>query len=193
MRADCFRFWILGIDHVTAAQPIDLMSEQQPPGGADVSAAPAMVRRVADAMDRAAIPYTLQMLPRAMTAPEELAEACGCEVNFIVQALLMRGKATKKNFLILHSAATRVNDRILGPMVGENLQRADADFTLRFTGFPMGCVPPIGHQNRVPMLMDISLTRFARVWCPSGAPNALFSVPTLVLARAVSARIVQFN
>lgn len=178
---------------MTAAQPIDLLSEHQPPAGADVSTAPAIVRRVAEAMDRAAIPFTLKLLPRPMTAPEDLAQACGCEVNFIVQAMLMRGKATKKNFLILHSAATRVNDRILGPMVGENLQRADADFTLRFTGYPMGCVPPVGHQNRVPVLMDISLTRFARVWCPAGAPNALFSVPTLVLARAVSARIVQFS
>ncbi len=178
---------------MTAAQPIDLLSDHQPATGADVASAPGIVRRVAEAMDRAAIPYTLKMLPRPMTAADEIAEACGCDVNFIVQAMLMRGKATKKNFLILHSAATRINDRVLGPMVGENLQRADADFTLRFTGYPMGCVPPLGHQNRVPVLMDIGLTRFARVLCPSGAPDALFSLPTLVLARAVSARIVQFT
>ncbi len=178
---------------MNAAQQIDLLSEKEPPAGADIAQAPVPVRRVAEAMDRAAIPYTLKLLPQPMTNPEELAQACGCEKNFIVQAALMRGNATKKNFLILHSAATRVNDRVLGQMVGQNLQRADADFVLRFTGYPMGCVPPLAHQNRVPVLMDIGLTRFARVWCPSGSPNALFSLPTLVLARAVSARVVQFN
>lgn len=139
------------------------------------------------------MPYSLRMLPHPTTQPDEIAAAFGCDVKHVAVAALLRGKTTKKPFLIIHSATTLVKDRLLGQMVGENLQRADADFVQRFTGHPEGCIPPVGLLNRVPVLMDIHLTAMSRILCPSGSPEAVFAVSTTILARAIAARVVQFN
>lgn len=178
---------------MSQTQEIDSFSTGPVPTGADAADASPATRRVLDAMTRSGIPYSLKLLPDGAGTPEEVAEACGCDLDFIVHSAIFRGKATKKPFLLLHSAVTKVNDKHLGSIVGENLQRTDADFTLRLTGYPTGTVPPLAHLNRIAVMLDSSLTRFPRVWCPAGAANAIISVPTLVLARVISARIVRLE
>lgn len=159
----------------------------------DVGNASPATRRVLAALYREAIPYTLKLLDAHVRTPEEIAEALDCDVDFIVLCTLFRGKATKKPFLLLHSAAMPINEKILGALVGENLARADADYVTRMTGYPPGSVPPIGIANRVPVMLDSSVMRFARVWVPAGSPGAIVSVPTMVIARAISARIVRLD
>lgn len=178
---------------MSAAQQIDLHSTGPAPAGADPANASVATRRVLDAMTRMGIPFTLKLLPEGAHTAEEIAELCQCEINFIVQSTVFRGKATKKPFLLLHSAATKLNDKNIGAMVGENLQRADTDFAQRLTGYPIGAIPPVAHLNRTAVMMDSSLIRFPRVWCPAGATNAIVSVVTLVLARAISARVVRLD
>lgn len=153
----------------------------------------ATTRRVLDAMTRAALPYDLKMLPPEIRSDEEIAACCDCEINFIAKTTVMRGKTTKKPVLLIYSAASKLNEKQIGILVGENLQRADGDFVKRLTGYPIESVPPLAHLNRVPVLFDSALMRFARIWCPSGSPDAVCSVPTLVLARAISARVVPLD
>ncbi|HRE20069.1 MAG TPA: YbaK/EbsC family protein [Rhabdaerophilum sp.] len=153
----------------------------------------ATTKRVLDAMTRAALPYELKMLPEGIRSDEEIAAFCDCEINFIAKTTIMRGKATKKPVLLIYSAASKLNEKQIGLLVGENLQRADADFVRRLTGYPIESVPPLAHLNRVPVLFDSALMRFARIWCPCGSPDAVCSVPTLVLARAISARTVPLD
>lgn len=178
---------------MSAAQEIDPLSNGPLPAGADAADASPATRRVLEALTRYGIPYSLKLLPPGVQTSEEIAEACDCDVNFIVQSTIYRGKTTKKPFMLLSSAASKVSDKAIGIIVGENLQRADADFTFRLTGFPLGVVPPLAHNNRIPVMLDSSLTRFARIWCPAGSQEAIVSVPTLVLARAISARLVRLD
>ncbi len=178
---------------MSAAQEVDPLSNAPLPAGADAADAPPATQRVLEALTRYGIPFSLKLLPAPAQTPEDIAEACDCDVNFIVQSTVYRGKTTKKPFMLLYSAASKVSDKAIGIIVGENLQRADADFTLRLTGFNLGVVPPLAHSNRIPVMLDSSLTRFARIWCPAGAPEAIVSVPTLVLARAISARLVRLE
>lgn len=178
---------------VSAAQSINSGSADPSSVGADPAAASIETRKVLDALTRMGVPYFLKLLPEGTHSAEEVAVFCDCDVNLIAQSTIYRGKATKKPFLLLHSAATKLNDKSIGAMVGENLQRADSEFALRLTGYPMGTIPPLAHLNRTPVMMDGTLTRFARVWCPAGALNAIVLVPTIVLARAVSARIVNLE
>lgn len=155
--------------------------------------APRTVLGVLAAYDRLGLPYMLRKLESAPSTPEELAQALGTEVDYIVLATVFRGKATRKPVLLLHSAATRVSDKLLAQVVGENLQRAESEFILRHTGFTIESVPPVGHLNRVPLILDSALTRLARVWTNAGAPDYHVALPTLALARAISARLVQLS
>lgn len=161
--------------------------------GDDPSKATVATRRVLGALERAGVPFTLKLLPEGTQTPEQIAECCEGDVRLIVLSVIYRGKTTKKPFLLLHSATSKLNDRNIGTMVGENLQRADADFAARLTGYTAEAIPPLAHLNRVPVMLDDALLRFARVWCPAGSVGAIVSIPTLVLARAVSARIVDLT
>lgn len=178
---------------MSAAQQIDSFSTETASAGADPANASVATRRVLDMMTRTGVPFFLKLLPEGVHTPEQVAELCNCELDFIVQSTVFRGKTSKKPFLLLSSSATKLSDRNIGTMVGENLQRADSDFSLRLTGYPNGAVPPLCHLNRIPVMMDSALMRFPRVWCPAGATNAIVSIPTLVLARAVSARVVRLD
>jgi prolyl-tRNA editing enzyme YbaK/EbsC (Cys-tRNA(Pro) deacylase) len=182
-----------GSQNVSLAQQIDPFNSGPVHAGADISEASPATRRVLDAMTRDGIPFSLKMLPEDVRTPEAIADACGCDIDVIAQSTILRGKATKKSFLLIYSPISKLNDRHLGTIVGENLQRADAEFTLRFSGYPIHSIPPMPHLNRMAVMLDSSLMRFARIWCPSGAPNAVISVPILVLARAISARIVRLE
>ncbi|MCA0399374.1 MAG: hypothetical protein LCH38_01005 [Proteobacteria bacterium] len=178
---------------MASAQQIDSLHDSEFPPGADPALAPAAVRRVLDAMTRAALPFTLKHLPPEATTTEEIAEACDCDVNFIVVPVLFRSKNTKKPFLLFHSGASQVNERFISQIVGENLHRADADFALRCAGYVNEAIPPMPHLNRIPVMLDTQLLRFARVWVPAGAPGYVASVPTMVMARAIAARIIRLD
>lgn len=160
---------------------------------APASTVPPATRRVLDALDRSAVPYELRVAPDSARTTQEIADAFDCDIHFIVFGTILRGKATKKPVLLMVSGATAVNERHLGAMVGENLARPEPDFVQRLTGYPADWVPPMPHLNRIPIMMDTSLMRFARIWCAAGAPGHMVSVPTLVIARAISARIVRFD
>lgn len=172
---------------------IDLLDPNADPSGADPSVSSAATQRVLAAMERSAIPAALKMLPPEVRTPEQIADFCDCEINYIVLSTVFRGKTTKKPMMLLHSAASAISEKLIGQLVGENLQRADADFVTRLTGYAIGAVPPIGLMNRFPVMFDGSLMRFARVWCTSGAPDAVISVPTQVLVRAIAARVVRLE
>lgn len=161
------------------------------PAGADPANAPAATRRVLDTLTRAGVAFSLKLFPPKDYTPEELAGLCGCEINFIVLNTVLRGKASKKPYLFMHSAATKLYERAIGNMVGENLQRAEPEFAQRLTGYPVNAIPPVGHMNRTPVLIDGTLMRFPRIWCSAGVSNAMVSVPTMILARALAARIVR--
>lgn len=154
---------------------------------------PAATKRVLDAATRAGLPCSLRIMPETTHTAEDAANACGCEIDLIVKSLVFKGKTTKKPFLMLVSGKNRVNEKNIALMVGEVVEKADADLVKRATGYAIGGVPPIGLSNRLPVLMDETLLRFARVWCAAGTANTVMSVPTHVLARAVAARVIKVD
>lgn len=179
--------------NVSAAEKLDPLAGKADTVSPNRQEPATATRRVLDTMTRAAIPFDLKMLPPDVRTDEAIANLCDCDINFIAKTTVMRGKATKKPVLLIYSAASKLNEKQIGLLVGENLQRADADFVRRLTGYPIESVPPLAHLNRVPVLFDSALMRFSRIWCPSGSPDAICSVPTLVLARAISARTVPLD
>ncbi len=125
--------------------------------------------------------------------PEALASALGCEAPQIALTSIFRGKTSRKPFLLVHAASTAVSEKVLSQMVGETIQRADADFVTRYSGFHADAIAPLGLSNRMPIILDSSLTHFAHIWISLGEREWYAAVPALVLARAISARIVSLT
>ncbi|MGZ4441309.1 MAG: aminoacyl-tRNA deacylase [Gaiellaceae bacterium] len=61
---------------------------------------------------------------------------------------------------------------------GLNLSPATAEQARASTGFAIGGIPPLGHDNPLTTLVDASLRRFNTVWCAAGTPHAVFCVRT---------------
>ena len=53
---------------------------------------------------------------------------------------------------------------------------AVADDVKNVTGFTIGGVSPIGHLNRVKVLIDSSLKRFDYLFAAAGHPNCVFKI-----------------
>jgi prolyl-tRNA editing enzyme YbaK/EbsC (Cys-tRNA(Pro) deacylase) len=66
------------------------------------------------------------------------------------------------------------------------LTAARADVARAATGFSIGGIPPLGHDNELHTVVDRSLRRFQTVWCAAGTPHAVFEVSTAALISALA-------
>ncbi|MDO9530712.1 MAG: YbaK/EbsC family protein [Deltaproteobacteria bacterium] len=119
----------------------------------------------------------------------EAAEAVGAEVGQIVKSLVLRGRDSGDAYLLLVSGANRVNEAAMAALLGEALERPDADFVRIATGFAIGGVSPLGGSSRLRTFMDEDLFQYATVWAAAGTPRHVFEVVPLQLRSATGAMV----
>jgi Cys-tRNA(Pro) deacylase len=103
----------------------------------------------------------------------EAAAAIGCHVAQIAKSLVFRG-VSGRPVLVVASGSNRVDERKVGTLIGEKIERADADFVRQKTGYAIGGVPPVGHAVAPEVLLDTDLQSFDTIWAAAGTPNAVF-------------------
>lgn len=145
-------------------------------------------QRVADALAAHGLPGKVIVLERFATTAQMAADALGIDVGRIVKSLIFRGAASDRPVMLLVSGANRVQEKRVGRLLGETLQRADADFVKLHTGFSIGGVSPFGHPAPMSMAMDDALFEFATIWAAAGHPRAVFEITPAELARTTGAR-----
>jgi prolyl-tRNA editing enzyme YbaK/EbsC (Cys-tRNA(Pro) deacylase) len=160
----------------------------EPSAPADLSASP---RRVFDAAQALGLDIAIHVMARSTRTAEEAAAACGCKVGQIVKSLIFKGRGSGKALLFLVAGDNRLDERLAARLVGDALERPDALFVREETGFAIGGVPPFGHKNRLPTIMDHHLLAHETVWAAAGAPNAVFSITPDLLRQATAARVTR--
>lgn len=120
----------------------------------------------------------------------EAAQAVGCSVGQIVKSLVFRGAQSHKPVLALVSGANRVNEKRLGLLLGEEIEKADADFVRQHTGFAVGGVPPVGHVERLTTFIDRDLLQYDAIWAAAGSPHAVFRLTPGDLQRMTDGEVV---
>jgi len=116
------------------------------------------------------------------------ADAIGVAIGRIVKSLLFRGADSGRPYMLLVSGANRVHEKRVGRLIGEKLERADADFVKQHTGFSIGGVSPYGHPAPLDISMDEALFAFPTVWAAAGNPRSVFEIAPVDLARTTGAR-----
>jgi prolyl-tRNA editing enzyme YbaK/EbsC (Cys-tRNA(Pro) deacylase) len=104
----------------------------------------------------------------------EAAAAIGCSIAEIAKSIVFRGKNSGQAVVVIASGENRVSEAKVAAKLGEPLLRADADFVRTTTGYAIGGVPPLGHAQRVTLLLDEDLRRFETVWAAAGTPFSVF-------------------
>ncbi len=124
---------------------------------------------------------------------QEAANTIGCEVAQIVKSLLFRTKETHKPILVLASGANRVNEKALEALLGQKIEKADAEFTKQVTGFAIGGVPPVGHVQQIETFIDEDLLIHKEIWAAAGTPYAVFSLNSEDLKNLTSGKVISIK
>ncbi|HQS83759.1 MAG: hypothetical protein B7Y25_02365 [Alphaproteobacteria bacterium 16-39-46] len=146
---------------------------------------------VQDALDRKGLECIVRMLEESTRTAHEAAETLGCDVSQIVKSLIFKTKLTQRPVLILASGSNRVNEKIIESYLGEEILKADADFTREITGFAIGGIPPIGHLQKIDLIfIDEDLLKLESLWAAAGTPNAVFNLHGKDLCTLTEGRVV---
>jgi prolyl-tRNA editing enzyme YbaK/EbsC (Cys-tRNA(Pro) deacylase) len=119
----------------------------------------------------------------------EAATAIGCKVEQIAKSLIFRGAQSGRSILVVASGASRVDEAKVAVLIGEKIERADADFVRAKTGYAIGGVPPVGHAETPLALIDEDLFRFDAIWAAAGTPYAVFQLTPAELVELTNGKV----
>ncbi len=120
----------------------------------------------------------------------EAAQAVGCAVGQIAKSLVFRGKRSGRPVLVIASGANRVDEKKIAGWLGEKVDKPDADFVRARTGFAIGGIPPVGHVEPIPTLIDPDLLQYDFIWAAAGTPNAVFQLTPAELVVMTGGQLV---
>lgn len=143
------------------------------------------------ALDAAALDCGIRTLPSSVRTAAEAAAAVGCPVDEIAKSLVFR--AGDRAVVAVMSGGNRLDPGKLGAALGEEVDRAGADFVREKTGFAIGAVPPLGHATPLEVFMDADLFRFGRIWAAAGGPFSLFAIEPARLRDASRATVMDLK
>ena len=105
----------------------------------------------------------------------EAASSLDCEVGAIVKSLLLR---TENSFILCLVAGDKKGslNKIKKVLNIKDASMAAADDVKNITGYTIGGVSPIGHLNKIDILIDNSLERFTSLFAAAGHPNCVFKI-----------------
>ena len=105
----------------------------------------------------------------------EAAKSLNCEVGAIVKSLLFK---TEQNFTLCLVAGDKKAslNKIKKILNMKDVSMASAEDVKNVTGFTIGGVSPIGHSNKIDILIDLSLDRFKELFAAAGHPNCIFKI-----------------
>ena len=147
-------------------------------------------RRVQQALKALGFAYQVLQLPASTRTAREAAEAVGCTVGQIAKSLVFKTRRTQRPILVIASGANRVDEKRLAALVGEPVEKADADFVREKTGFAIGGVPPIGHKEPLETFIDEDLLQYEEIWAAAGHPHAVFRLTPGDLQTMTQGRVV---
>ncbi len=103
----------------------------------------------------------------------EAASSLDCEVGAIVKSLLFKTENTFTLFLVSGDKKASLN-KIKKTLNLKDASMASPDEVKNITGYTIGGVSPVGHLNKIKILIDHSLARFENLYAAAGHPNCVF-------------------
>ena len=118
----------------------------------------------------------------------DAANSLKCETGAIVKSLLF--KAESKFFLCLVSGDRRCSINCLKKIFNiKDISMASPDEVKTQTGYTIGGVSPVGHNDKIEILIDNSLKRFNDLYAAAGHPNCVFKISFKNLQKITNGKI----
>lgn len=120
--------------------------------------------------------FTVIELPDSTRSAAEAAAALDCTQAQIVKSLVFRARASDRPVIVLASGVHQVDEQLIAERIGEAVDKPDAKYVKKRTGFSIGGVAPIGHKETCPVLVDEVLRAHEVLWAAAGTPHAVFRI-----------------
>ncbi|GDX34764.1 aminoacyl-tRNA deacylase [Actinomycetes bacterium] len=142
--------------------------------------------RVIAAAREAGLEITTRRFPEGTKTAADAAAAIGVAVGQIVKSLVF---AVDGEIVMAYvSGANQLDEKKLAAAAGgAKCSRVDADAVRAATGYPIGGVPPFGHDTKLRVFIDPDLLQYDGVidfvWAAAGTWNDVFAIAPNDLAR----------
>jgi prolyl-tRNA editing enzyme YbaK/EbsC (Cys-tRNA(Pro) deacylase) len=148
------------------------------------------VDRVQAALDALNLGIQVRRFDVPTATAAQAAAAIGCELGAIVKSLcfLVDGSPV----LVLAAGDRRVDSKALRRIYRvskKKVKTADPATVRSATGFAVGGVPPLGHPEPLPTLIDSSLERFETVYAAAGSADSIFPIPFATLVEVTQGEV----
>ena len=133
------------------------------------------VKRAKEALKKFNNEIKVIELEQTARTANDAANSLNTEVGSIVKSLLFRNEG---NFLLcLVSGDKRCSlNKLKKIFNSKDLSMASPDEVKNQTGYTIGGVSPVGHKNKLEILVDESLNRFKNLYAAAGHPNCIFKI-----------------
>jgi prolyl-tRNA editing enzyme YbaK/EbsC (Cys-tRNA(Pro) deacylase) len=146
---------------------------------------------LAQYIEEQAITAELLLLPEETPTVEAAAEAVNAHPDQIGKSILFLADGSPQ--LIIANGLNRVDYKKLADYLGisrRRLKLAKADEVLEITGYPVGTVPPFGHNLPIPTIIEANVVEQKELYAGGGEINALIRLKTAELQRVLQAPIL---
>ena len=115
------------------------------------------------------------VLENSARTAKDAAIALGCDVGAIVKSLLLK---TEDSFILcLVAGDKRCSLNKLKKIKNiKDISMASPEEVKTQTGYTIGGVSPIGHLEKIEIIIDNSLKRFNELFAAAGHPNCVFKI-----------------
>lgn len=148
------------------------------------------LQRVQDALADHGLTLEVKTFPSSTRTAEDAARSVGCRVEQIAKSLVFRSRRSGDPVIIVTSGGNRVDIGKVSEILGEELEMADANFVRERTGFAVGGVAPVAHDEEIAIYLDRDLFAFERIWAAAGRPDTVFSVEPDELQRMTGGTVI---
>ena len=133
------------------------------------------VKRAKEALKKFNSEIKVIELEQTARTANDAANSLNTEVGSIVKSLLFRNEGNF--FLCLVSGDKRCSlNKLKKIFNSKDLSMASPDEVKDQTGYTIGGVSPVGHKNKLEILIDESLNRFKNLYAAAGHPNCIFKI-----------------
>ena len=138
----------------------------------------------------------LEIEPRTFSegtkTAQDAADAIGVALGQIVKSLIF---AVDDRVVVAYVSGSNQLDtsKLASAAGGAQCRRVDADRVREATGYPIGGVPPFGHNTELDVFIDPDLLKFDEVWAAAGTWNDVFPIVPDLLVSASGGTVVDLR
>lgn len=119
----------------------------------------------------------------------DAANSLKTEVGSIVKSLLFKDH-NHHHYLCLVSGDKYVSTEKISQLIGLTIKKTTAQECKEFTGYSIGGVSPIAHDNKPKLiLIDKNLSKYEKVFAAAGHPYVVFSVTYSELVKLTNGKV----